>query len=111
MLVLSGDGTLTSSFAKSRVSSNENKTKIEKISAQVEDKLINDEEYSVKITILSQLLLEQKENLYKNDLYKILAQIIKQGQKEGSAWTQTVMPVRFRSGTQARRCSLFFHRI
>lgn len=60
------------------------KTKIEKISAQVEDKLINDEEYSVKITILSQLLLEQKENLYKNDLYKILAQIIKQGQKEGS---------------------------
>ena len=50
------------------------KTKIEKISAQVED----------KITILSQLLLEQKENLYKNDLYKILAQIIKQGQKEGS---------------------------
>lgn len=61
------------------------KTKIEKISYEMENKLQNDEEYVVKITILSQLLLEQQENLYKNDLYKILADIIKQGQKEGSA--------------------------
>lgn len=60
------------------------KTKIEKISSEMEKKLKNDEEYVVRITILSQLLLEQKENLYKNDLYKILAEIIKQGQKEGS---------------------------
>ena len=60
------------------------KTKIEKISSEMEKKLKNDEEYVVKITILSQLLLEQKENLYKNDLYKTLAEIIKQGQKEGS---------------------------
>lgn len=60
------------------------KTKIEKISSEMEKKLKNDEEYVVKITILSQLLLEQEENLYKNDLYKILAEIIKQGQKEGS---------------------------
>ena len=60
------------------------KTKIEKISSEMEKKLKNDEEYVVRITILSQLLLEQEENLYKNDLYKTLAEIIKQGQKEGS---------------------------
>ena len=60
------------------------KTKIEKISAEMEKKLKNDEEYVVKITILSQLLLEQEENLYKNDLYKVFAEIVKQGQKEGS---------------------------
>lgn len=60
------------------------KTKIEKVSAEMEKKLKNDEEYVVKITILSQLLLEQEENLYKNDLYKVLAEIVKQGQKEGS---------------------------
>ena len=57
---------------------------IEKLSSEMEKKLKNDEEYVVKITILSQLLLEQKENLYKNDLYKILAEIVRQGQKEGS---------------------------
>ena len=60
------------------------KAKIEKISAEMEKKLMNDEDYVVKITILSQLLLEQKENLYRNDLYKILAEIVRQGQKEGS---------------------------
>ena len=60
------------------------KSKIEKLSSEMEKKLKNDEEYVVKITILSQLLLEQKENLYKNDLYKILAEIVRQGQKEGS---------------------------
>ncbi len=60
------------------------KTKIEKISAEMEKKLKNDEEYVVRITMLSQLLLEQEENLYKNDLYKTLAEIVKQGQKEGS---------------------------
>ncbi|MBO4459937.1 MAG: TetR/AcrR family transcriptional regulator [Clostridiales bacterium] len=60
------------------------KAKIEKISAEMEKKLMNDEDYVVKITILSQLLLEQKENLYRNDLYKILAEIVRKGQKEGS---------------------------
>lgn len=60
------------------------KSKIERLSSEMEKKLKNDEEYVVKITILSQLLLEQKENLYKNDLYKILAEIVRQGQKEGS---------------------------
>lgn len=60
------------------------RTKINKLSEEMENKLKNDEEYVVRITILSQLLLEKKEELYKNDLYKILAEIIKQGQKEGS---------------------------
>lgn len=60
------------------------KTKIDMISSEMEKKLKNDEEYVVKITILTQLLMEQKETLYKNELYKILATIIKQGQKEGS---------------------------
>lgn len=50
----------------------------------MEKKLKTDEEYVVRITILSQLLLEKKKDFYKNDLYKILAEIIKQGQKEGS---------------------------
>lgn len=60
------------------------KVKIDKISAEMEKKLRDDEDYVVKITILTQLLLEQSETLYKNDLYKVLATIIRQGQKEGS---------------------------
>ncbi len=60
------------------------RNKIELISSEMEKKLKSDEEYVVKITILTQLLLEQKEALYKNDLYKVLATIIRQGQKEGS---------------------------
>ena len=60
------------------------KTKIDMISSEMEKKLKKDEEYVVKITLLTQLLMEQQEALYKNDLYKILAKIIRQGQKEGS---------------------------
>ena len=45
--------------------------------------LENDEEFCVKITLLTQILLE-KEDMYSDDLYKELAKIIKQGQKEGS---------------------------
>ncbi|MBO4635583.1 MAG: TetR/AcrR family transcriptional regulator [Clostridiales bacterium] len=60
------------------------KTKIDMISAEMEKKLKKDEEYVVKITLLTQLLMEQQETLYRNDLYKILAKIIRQGQKEGS---------------------------
>ncbi|MCR5848242.1 MAG: TetR/AcrR family transcriptional regulator [Lachnospiraceae bacterium] len=60
------------------------KSKIEIISSEMEKKLQNDEEYAVKITILTQLILEKKEATYSNDLYKELAKIIRQGQKEGS---------------------------
>lgn len=60
------------------------KAKIDLISKEMAKKLKGDEEYCVKITILSQLLLEKKEAPYANDLYKELAKIIRQGQKEGS---------------------------
>lgn len=60
------------------------KAKIDLISKEMEKKLKEDEEYCVKITILTQLLLEKKETPYANDLYKDLAKIIRQGQKEGS---------------------------
>ena len=60
------------------------KAKIDMISSEMERRLRNDEDYVVKITIVSQLMLEHEEVLYGNDLYKHMAKIIKQGQKEGS---------------------------
>ena len=59
------------------------KKKIDMISAEMEKKLKNDEEYIVKITIKTQLLLEQCDDIYSDDLYKELAKIIRKGQKEG----------------------------
>ncbi len=60
------------------------RVKIEKISAEMEKRLRDDEEFVVKITILTQLLLEKEDDIYSDELYKELANIIKQGQKEGS---------------------------
>lgn len=60
------------------------KTKIDMISSEMERRLKHDEDYVVKITIVSQLMLEQEETLYGNDLYKHMSKIIRQGQKEGS---------------------------
>lgn len=60
------------------------KAKIDMISAEMEKKLKSDEEYAVKITIRTQLLLEQYDDICKDDLYKELAKIIRKGQKEGS---------------------------
>ena len=60
------------------------KAKIDMISSEMERRLRNDEDYVVKITIVSQLMLEHEETLYGNDLYKFMGKIIKQGQKEGS---------------------------
>lgn len=60
------------------------KTKIDMISAEMEKKLKSDGEYAVKITIRTQLLLEQYDDICKDDLYKELAKIIRKGQKEGS---------------------------
>lgn len=57
-------------------------SKIEKISEEV-IKCLDDEEYAVKITIYTQLLLEQDSGLYKSDMYEALAGIIKKGQKAG----------------------------
>ena len=59
------------------------KVKIDKISEEVCNHLADDEEYCVKITLQTQLLLE-REDMYADDLYKELAKTIKQGQKEGS---------------------------
>ena len=60
------------------------KTKIDKISEEVVRSLTEGEDYAVKITIYTQLLLETGNGTYSSDLYKILAKIIRQGQKEGS---------------------------
>ena len=58
------------------------KTKIDKISDEICKQLSEDEEYAVKITLFTQVLLE-KEDMYSDDLYKEMAKIIRQGQKEG----------------------------
>jgi AcrR family transcriptional regulator len=60
------------------------KKKIEKISSEVVKRLAVDDRYAVKITILTQLMLEQETGLYSNELYKAMEKIIKQGQKEGT---------------------------
>lgn len=59
------------------------KTKIDKLSEEMCKSLTCDEEFCVKITLLTQLLLE-KEDMYSDPLYRELAKIIRQGQKEGS---------------------------
>ena len=59
------------------------KTKIDKISNEMCKRLKDNEEFCVKITLLTQILLE-KETMYSDELYKELAKIIRQGQKEGS---------------------------
>ncbi len=59
-------------------------TKINKISEEVVKKLKSDQDYAVKITLLSQLMLENDGEMYSNGLYKELAKIIRQGQKEGT---------------------------
>ena len=58
------------------------KTKIDKISDEMCRRLTEDEEYAVKITLLTQILLE-REDIYSDDLYRETAKIIRQGQKEG----------------------------
>lgn len=58
------------------------KAKIDRISEEVVRKL-EDEDYSVKIIIYTQLLLEKENALYASDMYKALEDIIKKGQKEG----------------------------
>ena len=59
------------------------KMKIDRLSEEMCKCLAEDEDFCVKITLLTQLLLE-RENQYEDDLYKELAKIIRQGQKEGS---------------------------
>ena len=60
------------------------KEKIDRISKEVIKKLKDDDDYKVKIIIYTQLLLEKEDEMYSSEMYKELAKIIKQGQKEGS---------------------------
>ena len=60
------------------------KLKIDKISEEMEKQLRTNEDYSVKITIFSQLMLEQHKDFSSNEFYKELVKVIKQGQKEGT---------------------------
>ena len=59
------------------------KIKIDKVSEEVCRLLAEDEAFCVRITLQTQLLLES-EDMHTEDLYKELAAIIKQGQKEKS---------------------------
>ncbi len=58
--------------------------KINKLSEEVVKRLKSDQDYAVKITLLTQLMLEKEDEMYTNGLYKELAKVIRQGQKEGS---------------------------
>lgn len=60
------------------------KVKIEKLSEQMVKELRSNDEFAVKITLFTQLLLEKEEGPYASEIYKELAKIIRQGQKEGS---------------------------
>lgn len=60
------------------------KEKIDRISKEVIKKLKDDDDYKVKNIIYTQLLLEKEDEIYSSEMYKELAKIIKQGQKEGS---------------------------
>ena len=60
------------------------KEKIDRISKEVIKKLKDDDDYKVKIIIYTQLLLEKEDEIYSSEMYKELAKIIKQGQKERS---------------------------
>lgn len=65
------------------------KKKIQKISKEVMDKLIKDEEYAAKVALNTQMMFEKKEfsskdTTYQSQLYQITEKIIQQGQKEGS---------------------------
>lgn len=65
------------------------KKKIQKISKEVMDKLIKDEEYAAKVALNTQMMFEKKDfssedTTYQSQLYQITEKIIQQGQKERS---------------------------
>ena len=65
------------------------KMKIEKLIDSVISKLREDEAYAVKVTLVTQFMMEESKydsqnSLYKSDLYKCTAKIIEQGQGEGT---------------------------
>ena len=65
------------------------KSKIHKLSKTIIEKLEQDENYSAKITITTQVLFEKNDYIsesttYQSEIYKYTAKIIEQGQKEKS---------------------------
>lgn len=63
--------------------------KIQKLSDSIMDKLLQDDSYAAKVTLNTQMMLEQKdlpsaETIYQSEVYQITEKIIRQGQKEGS---------------------------
>ena len=65
------------------------KMKIKKMIESVISKLQEDEAYAVKVTLMTQFMMEESKydssnSLYQSDLYKCTAKIIKQGQGEGT---------------------------
>lgn len=63
--------------------------KIQKLSKSIMDKLTQDESYAAKVTLNTQMMMENKgfaseETTYRSELYRITEKIIIQGQKEGS---------------------------
>ena len=60
------------------------KLKIGRLSEAVVKRVNSDEDFCVKITLYTQLMLEQDDGLYSSEIYKELAKIIRQGQKEKS---------------------------
>ena len=60
------------------------KLKIGRLSEAVVKRVNSDEDFCVKITLYTQLMLEQDDGLYSSEIYKELAKIIRHGQKEKS---------------------------
>lgn len=65
------------------------KNKIHKLSKTVIDKLEKEENYAAKVTLTTQVLFEKNNFMsdsttYQSEIYKYLARIIEQGQKEKS---------------------------
>lgn len=63
--------------------------KIQKLSKSIMDKLTQDESYAAKVTLNTQMMMENngfasEETTYRSELYRITEKIIIQGQKEGS---------------------------
>ncbi len=65
------------------------KQKIHILTESIIEKLEKDVSFSAKVTLNTQMMLEEKayasvDTTYRSDLYKYTAKIVKQGQKEGS---------------------------
>lgn len=73
------------------------KTKLDRLSERVMERLRTDEMFAAKIALNTQILLEQSNNFasadtsYQSELYSCTAKIIEQGQKEGTMASGSAM--------------------